>query len=57
MYQLSVAEGKELKEEQLAERVSPVLYEGRVPLITGPSSGKSEIILKFFKLFQQKNCF
>ena len=47
MYQLSVAEGKELKEEQLAERVSPVLYEGRVPVITGPSSGKSEIILKF----------
>ena len=44
MYQLRVAEGKELKEEQLALSVSPGLYRGKVPEMTGPSSGKSENI-------------
>ena len=45
MYQLRLAEGKELEEEQLASKVSPVLYMGRVPEITGPSSGRSSGVI------------
>ena len=43
MYQLRLAEGKELKEEQLATKVSPGLYIGCVPVMTGPSSGRSNV--------------
>ena len=53
MYQLRLAEGKELKEEQLARRVSPVLYMGRVPVMTGPSSGRSsDISCQYLTLLQ-----
>ena len=41
IYQLSLAAGTELEEVQLADRISPVLYLGWLPLIIGPSSGKS----------------
>ena len=47
IYQLSFAAGRELEEEQLAERMSLVLYLGWLPLIMGPSSGKSEITFNF----------
>ena len=50
MYQLRLAEGKELKEEQLATRVSPGLYIGSVPVITGPSSGRSEMTCQYLTL-------
>ena len=41
IYQFSLAAGTELEEVQLAERISPVLYLGWLPLIIGPSSGRS----------------
>ena len=44
IYQLSFAAGRELEEVQLAERMSLVLYLGWLPLIMGPSSGRSEIM-------------
>jgi len=44
IYQLRVAAGKELWEVQLAMRISLGLYMGCVPLIVGPSSGKSTTI-------------
>ena len=44
MYQFKVADGKELNEEQFAIKVSPGLYDGKVPEMTGPSSGKSTIL-------------
>ena len=50
MYQLRLAEGKELKEEQLATRVSPGLYIGCVPVITGPSSGRSVMTCQYLTL-------
>ena len=42
MYQLRLAAGKLLAELQLAVSSSPGLYRGSVPLITGPSSGRSK---------------
>lgn len=43
MYQFSLAAGMELCEVQLAEIMSPTLYLGRVPVMAGPLSGKSEM--------------
>ena len=58
IYQLRVAAGKELKEVQLAVRMSPLLYMGWVPLITGPSSGKSGIMWDFtVKYFIQSHSY
>ena len=49
MYQLRLAAGKLLAELQLAVSSSPGLYRGSVPLITGPSSGRSK------KIFNLRN--
>ena len=51
MYQLRLAAGKLLAELQLAVSSSPGLYRGSVPLITGPSSGRSKKYLLEKKIF------
>ena len=49
IYQFRVAAGNELYEVQLADSMSPGLYRGWVPLISGPYLGRSTKIYQIMK--------